>query len=171
MTPILQTERLLLREMTEADADNVYLLNRCPSVTRYLGEPTLASADEALEILRTRILPQYHEHGVGRWAVLLRDSAAFIGWCGLRYLPDEAAYDLGYRFHPSAWGKGYATEAAQAVLQLAATRLPGKKIIGKAMLENRASIRVLEKLGLRLVAYAEEHGGPIAIYVAGGAAG
>ncbi len=165
MTPTLQTERLFLREMTEADAENVYLLNRSPSVTRYLGEPNLASADEALEILRTRILPQYRDYGVGRLALIRRDSGEFLGWCGLRYLADEDAYDLGYRLHENTWGQGYATEAARAVLQFAAQHLAGKKIIGKAMLENRASIRVLEKIGMRFDAYAHEHGGPIAIYV------
>jgi RimJ/RimL family protein N-acetyltransferase len=167
MKPILETERLLLRELTEADAENVYLLNRSPSVTRYVGEPTLANPAEALTILRTRILPQYQLYGVGRWAVVLRDRAEFIGWCGLKYLPEADEYDLGYRFIESAWGKGYATEAAQAVLQHVAARLHDKRIVGKAMLENRGSIRVLEKLGLRFESYGQDHDGPIATYVVG----
>lgn len=165
MKPILETERLFLREMTAADAEDVYLLNRSPSVTRYVGEPTLNSADEALVILRTRILPQYGAYGVGRLAVLRRDSGEFIGWCGLKYLPDEDVYDLGYRFHESCWGHGYATEAARAVLQHWRAPLAGKRIVGKALLENRGSIRVLQKIGLRFVANAEESNGPTAVYV------
>src|SRR5262245_40954939 len=108
MTPMLLTERLKLREMTEADAENVYRLNSTEMVVRYVGEPVLTNVAEALEILRTRIFPQY-ARGIGRWACDLRDGGDFIGWCGLKYMPEENEYDLGYRFLQQHWGKGYAT--------------------------------------------------------------
>jgi ribosomal-protein-alanine N-acetyltransferase len=166
MRILLETERLLVRELSEADAENVFRLNASPEVTRYVGEPPLTSAAEGLEILRTRILPQYRNHGVGRWAVIVRDGARFIGWCGLKYLPATDEYDLGYRYLEDAWGQGYATEAARAVLAYGVQRLPGKRIVGRAMLANVASLRVLQKLGMRLEGHGREHDGEIAIYVA-----
>jgi len=162
---MLITDRLQLREMTEADAENIYRLNSTEMVVRYVGEPVLKNVAEALEILRTRILPQY-TRGIGRWACELRDGGDFIGWCGLKYMPDEDEYDLGYRFLEQHWGKGYATEAARAVLEYGRNHLPGCRIVGKAFLENVGSIRVLQKIGMRFEAYGREHDATIAIYVA-----
>lgn len=165
MPPLLETPRLTLRQMSEADAGHVYLLNGSPQVTRYLGEPTLDSPEQALAILRTHIFPQYEKYGVGRWAVVLKAGAEFIGWCGLKYLADPDEYDLGYRFRESFWGQGYATEAARAVLQFGREQLPGKRIVGKVLVENLASRRVLEKLGLRFTAYEKDDSGTTAVYV------
>ena len=82
---ILETPRLLLREMTDADAVHLYRLNSSASVMKHLGgEPMLSSPEQALEVLRSKIFPQYALYGVGRWAVLLRDGSIFIGYCGLK---------------------------------------------------------------------------------------
>ena len=164
---ILETPRLLLREMTESDATDLYLLNSSANVMKYLeGEPLLSSPDQAIEVLRLRILPQYSLHGVGRWAVLLRDGDTFIGYCGLKYLPETVEYDLGYRFLEKYWGRGYATESALAVLEYGRKHLAGKRIVGKASLENIASVRVLEKIGMRFEGYEPYEGGTVAVYVA-----
>jgi len=164
---ILETPRLFLREMTEADALHLYLLNSSANVMKYLGEePMVSSPDQALEVLRSKILPQYALYGVGRWAVLLRDSVTFIGYCGLKYLPETVEYDLGYRFLEQHWGSGYATESACAVLEYGRKRLVGRRIVGKAFLENTASIRVLEKIGMRFDGYESSGAGTVAIYVA-----
>ena len=164
-TTLLTTTRLALREMTEADATHVFRLNSAAEVVQYVGEPVLASERAALEILRTHILPQYRTYRVGRWAVELKDNATFIGWCGLKYVPEDNAYDLGYRFMKDYWGKGYATEAAQEVLHYARRHLGGARIVGKALLDNTPSIRVLEKIGMCFEGYSEEHGGTAAVYV------
>jgi RimJ/RimL family protein N-acetyltransferase len=162
---IVATERLVLREMTEADAEAVWRINSDPAVTRYLGEPTLASVDEALDILRTRIFPQYREHGVGRWAVVLRAGGELVGWCGLKYLAESDEYDLGYRFASRHWGHGYATESAAAVLRWAAHHLPDARVVGRAHVDNLASIRVLEKIGLRFEGHEDDPDGRLAVYV------
>ena len=144
---VLETARLRLREMVEADVHDVYLLNSSPNVMRYLGsEPTLSSLEEALALLRSRIFPQYQNYSVGRWAVILKDNDLFIGWCGLKYDPAANEYDLGYRFIENYWGKGYATEAARGVLEYCRQHLVGRRIVGKAFIENVGSIRVLEKI-------------------------
>ena len=88
MKTVLETERLILREMTEADADNLLALNRSPNVTRYVpGEPPLRTRDDALVVLRERVFPQY-ERSLGRWACIVKTSGDFIGWCGVKHEAD-----------------------------------------------------------------------------------
>jgi RimJ/RimL family protein N-acetyltransferase len=159
----LETERLVLREMTEADAGHLVRLGQNPNVTRYLPEPQLAGVAEALRLLQTVIFPQYVNR-VGRWAVVLRETGEFMGWCGLKYYADVDEYDLGYRFFEEHWGHGYATEAARAVLRYGIERWRGARIVGKAIVENLASRRVLEKIGLTFESYITEECGEVAVY-------
>ena len=160
---ILETERLQFREMTEADAENLFRLGQNPNVHRYLPDIPPAGVEAALTIMRTIIFPQYANR-VGRWAVILRESGEFMGWCGLKHYPDLEEYDLGYRYFEQFWGRGYATEAAQAVLQYGIEHLRGAKIVGKAMIDNVGSRRVLEKIGLPFVGYVTENWGELAVY-------
>jgi [ribosomal protein S5]-alanine N-acetyltransferase len=165
MTTKLETRRLLLREMTEGDADSLLALNQNPKVMRYIqGEPPLTTREQALEVLRERVLPQY-AHGLGRWACIEKISGEFIGWCGVKHVPEDGEYDLGYRFFEQHWGRGFATEAADAVCGFARNHLRGKRVVGKAMRDNRASRRVLEKIGLVFEGEVESEGGRLAVYV------
>jgi RimJ/RimL family protein N-acetyltransferase len=161
---ILQTERLLLREMTEADAEHLVRLAQNPNVTRYLPEPPLAGVEEAVRLLKAVIFPQYANR-IGRWAVVRRDTGELIGWCGLKYIAGANEYDLGYRYFEEHWGRGYATEAALAVLRYGVERLRGARIVGKAMVGNAGSRRVLEKVGLAFEAYVVEDCGAFEAYV------
>ena len=152
MNVIIETERLLLRTFTEEDANLVYFLNLDPDVTRYTGDP-VRDESHALEVLQKAILPQYALYGHGRWAVHTKtgpDTIAngFIGWCGLKMRPEINEVDLGYRFIKNSWGKGYATEAAAASLRYGFEKLGIKRIVGRALPGNLASIRVLEKCGM-----------------------
>jgi RimJ/RimL family protein N-acetyltransferase len=160
---VLQTERLLLREMTEADAEHLVRLGWNPNVSKYLPDHPPASVEEAVRLLRTVIFPQYARR-VGRWAVVRRDTGEFIGWCGLKHYADANEYDLGYRYFEEHWGQGYATEAAQAVLRYGVERLRGARIVGKAMVGNAGSRRVLEKVGLAFESYTVEDCGEVAVY-------
>jgi ribosomal-protein-alanine N-acetyltransferase len=109
------------------------------------------------------VFPQY-AHGLGRWACIEKSSGDFIGWCGIKHLPEDGEYDIGYRFFEQHWGKGYATEAAGAVCDFARAHLRGKRVVGKSMHENRASRRVLEKIGLTFEGDVENEGGQLAVY-------
>jgi RimJ/RimL family protein N-acetyltransferase len=150
MKLITETERLLLREFTADDALLILQLNSDPRVTRYTGDP-VRDEQHASEVLTHIILPQYSLYGHGRWAVHTRQDGAFIGWCGLKTRPERGEVDLGFRFLASTWGKGYATESAWASLRVGFDKLALPRIVGRAMPENLASLRVLEKCGMRYV--------------------
>lgn len=147
---ILQTPRLLLRQFTLTDAPLILALNSDPDIVKYVHEPTLKTEDEARNILNDIILPQY-ENKLGRWAIHTKDSMEFIGWCGLKYRPDLDEIDLGYRLVKQAWGKGYATEAAQYCLDYGFHPLLLTKITARAHVENIASGKVLEKIGMEFI--------------------
>lgn len=147
MNVVIETERLLLRTFTTDDAELIYELNKEAEVTRYTLDP-VKSIEQAQQILETTILPQYALYNHGRWAVHLKPHLEFLGWCGLKYRPERKEIDLGYRFKKEAWGKGFATEAAYSCLKYGFEKLGLRRIVGRAMPENKASLRVLEKIGM-----------------------
>ena len=150
MQLVFQTPRLLLRQFTLADAPLVFELNSDPEILKYLHEPIIRSVEHAEEIIRTIILPQY-ENNLGRWAVHLKDNNEFIGWCGLKHLSENDEIDIGYRFKKSSWGKGYATEAARHTIDYGFHELKLPIITGRAHIENIASIKVLENIGMQFI--------------------
>jgi len=147
---ILQTPRLFLRQFTKADAPLILELNSDPEIVKYVHEPTLKTIEQAEDILVNTILPQY-KNNLGRWAIHVKENNEFIGWCGLKYRPELDEIDLGYRLMQTAWGKGYATEAAQQTLLHGFKILNLKLITGRAHIENLASIKVLEKIGMGFI--------------------
>ncbi|MBP6431382.1 MAG: GNAT family N-acetyltransferase [Ferruginibacter sp.] len=150
MPPILTTPRLYLRQFTLADAPLLLTLNSDPEVLKYLHEPVLKDEAHAIEILNTIIFPQY-KNNLGRWAVHLNDSNEFIGWCGLKYRPEIDEIDLGYRFMKKYWGNGYAYESAKHVLDYGFNHLQLKTIVGRTHVENIASLKVLQKIGMQYI--------------------
>lgn len=144
---VTQTTRLWLREMTVSDAVHLYQLNLDPAVIRYTGDVAFKDVDEARAFLEG--YAQYRLYGLGRWAVINKGDHAFIGWCGLKYTPATDEYDIGFRFFRQYWGRGLATEAAIACIDLGFNVLHLPAIAGRAMVANKASVRVLEKAGLR----------------------
>ena len=148
MNVIIETNRLLLRTFTIDDVQLIYDLNNDKDVTRFTYDP-IADISKATEVLEKIILPQYALYNHGRWAVHVKTGLPFIGWCGLKYRPERNEVDLGYRFKRSAWGQGYATEAAYACVKYGFEKLKIGKITGRAVPENVGSWRVLEKIGMQ----------------------
>jgi [ribosomal protein S5]-alanine N-acetyltransferase len=144
---IAQTPRLLLKELTIDDAENLYLLNLDPEVIKYTGDKPFGNINEAKIFLEN--YDHYNKYGYGRWAVIRKSDKAFLGWCGLKYTPDVNEYDIGFRLFKSYWNKGFATEAAAACLKLGFEKYEINEILGRAMKSNKASIIVLEKIGLK----------------------
>ncbi len=162
---IFETPRLILRRFTPDDAGLLLHLNSDPEVLKYLHEPLLETESRAREVIRDIILPQY-ELNLGRWAIHTKDDQQFIGWCGLKNLTERNEIDLGYRFLKHAWGKGFATEAASQTLKYGFEDLQLTKIIGRAHIENWASIHVLEKIGMQFVSEGIVDECPVRTYIA-----
>jgi ribosomal-protein-alanine N-acetyltransferase len=162
MKTVLQTKRLLLRELNAEDAENMYLLNLDPEVIRYTGDGPFASEAEARLFLEN--YDHYKKYGMGRWAVISQSDEAFLGWCGLKFSPDAGEHDIGFRFFRKYWSRGYATEAAEACLEYGFDTLGLTSIVGRAMRDNLTSIRVLEKIGLRYHSDFDFEGQPGVVY-------
>ena len=141
---ILETERTLLRNLTEKDAENLYLLNLDPEVLKYTGDKPFENIAEARLFLKA--YDQYEKYRVGRLAVIDKKTDIFIGWCGLKFSLEAKEYDIGFRFSREYWNKGYATETARKCLDYGFNDLKIDTILGRAMTANKASIKVLEKL-------------------------
>lgn len=143
---ILETARLYLHEMTGQEAPDAYALNADPEVIRYTGDQPFKDVAHAHQFLLE--YPDYRTYGYGRWAVRLRSDNTFLGWCGLKWTDEMQAVDLGFRFHKRYWNKGFASESARACIEYGFSHLELDFIIGRAMHDNKASIRVLEKTGM-----------------------
>jgi ribosomal-protein-alanine N-acetyltransferase len=141
-----ETDRLQHRAFTIEDAEVVFALNSNPEVMRYTGERMLQSLDEAKQLIVNN--SDFDEVGYGRWACIDKKTRKVIGFCGLKYLPDLGAVDVGYRLLPRYWGRGLATEACMASLRFGFATLQLDQIIGLVLPDNPASIRVLEKAGM-----------------------
>ncbi len=134
------------RAFTLDDCDVFYRLNSHPEVMRFTGEPPLQSIDEAQRAITS--YPDFETVGYGRWACVLKDTGAVVGFCGLKYLPEIDEVDVGFRFFPEYWGQGIATETSRACIKFGFDVLKLDRILGLVLSENTASIRVLEKCGL-----------------------
>jgi RimJ/RimL family protein N-acetyltransferase len=151
MRVFLETERLVLRRFTEADADNLFDLHGDPDVMSFItGRPT------PRDVIRNETLPRFlrcYERyaGFGYWAAIEKSTGVFLGWFHL--LPQEGGpeeVELGYRLRRSAWGKGYATEGSRALIRKGFTELGVRRVVASTMAVNTASRRVMEKAGLTL---------------------
>jgi RimJ/RimL family protein N-acetyltransferase len=151
MKVILETDRLLLREFVEEDAEAFFKLNTDPQVVRFVPDKPLLSVEQARQILVDHPIADYRKHGFGRGACILKSTGEQIGFAGLKYLEELDEVDVAYRLLPTHWGQGLATEVAHASVRFGFAELGLKQIIGLVMPENIASARVLEKIGLRYV--------------------
>lgn len=133
--------------MNVGDAEVFHALNSNPDVMRYTGEPPMRSIEQAAEAIEN--YPDFETVGYGRWASVLRTTGEVIGFCGLKYLDDLEEVDVGFRYFPEHWGQGYATEAGAASIAFGFDVLGLERIIALVLPENAASIRVIEKIGLR----------------------
>lgn len=151
--PTIETERLILRRISAVDVQDMYDYARNPEVTRYLTwEPhtSLSYTREYLEYLESRC-------AVGDffdWAVVERASGRMIGTCGFtRFRFEDDCGEIGYVLNPAVWGRGYAPEALRALLAFGFDTLGLERIEAKFIEGNDRSLRVMEKIGMRLEGY------------------
>jgi RimJ/RimL family protein N-acetyltransferase len=145
--PTLHAPRLRLRPFAEADADALFAVHSSAHVLRYWDSPPWTERARAHRFIA--ICRQIAEEGSGaRLAMDRAADGAFLGWCGLtRWNPVYRSASLGYVLDDAAWGHGYATEAASALLQWAFETLDLNRVQAETDTRNVASARVLEKLG------------------------
>lgn len=149
---MLETNRLVMRPHLISDAQDMVILNQDPEVIRYTGDVELKTLVDAQKVITERLVPQFQNFKMGRFHTSLKDGT-YLGWCGLRYFPDQDEVDLGYRFMKKFWGQGFATESSQRCLEYGFKDLKLKRIIAKAMPENIPSIKVIQKLGMTFKGY------------------
>ncbi len=148
MTPIIETDRLILRAFNINDYKDVYEFGSNKEVLEYTGDKAIESFDDAKELIKNVWFEDYKRYGYGRWATIYKPDNRLIGFAGLKFLPEFNETDIGFRFLPKYWGKGIATEASIEILKYGFEILKLKRIIGIAVPENIASCKVLQKIGL-----------------------
>lgn len=146
---ILETERLLLREFSTDDADFILRLLNEPSFIQNIGDRGVRTLEDARSYILRVPIASYEKNGFGLYLVILKESGASIGMCGLIRREALEDVDIGYAFLPEYWSRGYAVEAALAVKEYARDVIGLKRLVAITDPENQASIRVLEKIGLR----------------------
>jgi RimJ/RimL family protein N-acetyltransferase len=152
----LETERMTLRHFTGADAEHLVALHGDPAVMRHIDDGRPVPRDVIVSRTLPCILREYRDlpAGHGCFAAHEKASGAFLGWFSLRPASSkglDGGTEIGYRLLPSAWGRGYATEGARALVSKAFADLGADRVVATTMTVNAASRRVMEKAGLFLV--------------------
>jgi len=147
---VLETDRLALRRAAADDAGFMYELMNDPGWLEHIGDRGIRSVDDARGYIRDRLQAQYLRLGYGLYLVELKNPRTPVGLCGLVKRDWLDDVDLGFAFLPQFRGRGCALEAAAATLEHAHAVLGLARIVAIVSPANRASIRVLERLGMRL---------------------
>ncbi len=148
MNILLYTSRLLLRELNENDAPFIVELLNTEGWLRYIGDRHIHTIADAVKYIHNGPVSSYQKYGYGLYLVALKETQTPVGICGLIRRDHWEDTDIGFAFLPQYTGKGYALEAAIAVLSDGKERHHLTRIIAITMEENKPSIQLLEKLGL-----------------------
>lgn len=146
---VIETDRLLLRWLTVDDAEFIFGLVNEPSWIQFIGDRGVRTLDDARAYVVNGPVEMYHRLGFGLYLVVRKEDAAPIGMCGLIKRPGLEDVDIGFAFRPAFWSKGYAYEAASAVMQYARSALGLRRIVAITAPENESSIKLLKKLGMQ----------------------
>lgn len=152
-TIIIETERLLLRALLPSDDKAMFRLDSNPAVHQFLGNNPIISIEESQKQI-SHIRNQYIKNGIGRYAVILKETNQFIGWCGLKFITEIENnhidfYEIGYRFIEEYWAKGYGSESANAWINYGFKTMKIKMIYASANIKNTGSRKILKKIGMQ----------------------
>lgn len=163
MPPILNSKRMKLRPPSETDQENIYRLGSSVAVMKHInGGIPQNRAEAKLDLqkrLKTASMP------LGYWIAETIDTGEFIGWMCLKQLDESPHIEIGYRFLENFWGKGLATEGSFTILNYAFHTLKIEEVVAVAREENRASTRVMEKVGMKKKGYDTFYGVECVIYI------
>lgn len=147
---VLETERLVLRRLTVEDAAFMLGLLNEPSWLRFIGDRGVRTLEDARRYLLDGPIAMYERLGFGLYATTLKgEASAPIGICGLVKRDGLEDVDIGFALLPKFWGKGYAHEAAAAVMDYAKSVVGLERVVAITSVDNESSARLLEKIGLR----------------------
>jgi RimJ/RimL family protein N-acetyltransferase len=146
---VLETGRLILRWLSVEDAEFILRLLNEPSFVRFIGDKGVRSMDDARDYILRGPVDSYERFGFGLYLTELKENGVPIGICGLLKRESLKDVDIGFAFLPQYWKKGYAFESASAVMTYGRNVVGLRRIVAITSPDNDASIRVLEKLGLR----------------------
>ena len=154
MNLILETDRLILRELKLSDAEAFFAMDNNPNVHKYLWNKPVQKIEETIEVI-VFVRKQYVDNGIGRFAMISKETNEFVGWAGLKYNTEIVNnkinfYDIGYRLDEKFWGKGYASEATFAWLKYAFETMKIKTMEAAAHTDNVASNKILQKIGMQM---------------------
>lgn len=159
--PEIETPRLRLRYFTLEDLDDLFHLYSDPEVMRYLSPRTREQTQTSL----SKHIKQWQQHNFGMWAVIYKESGHMIGRCGLSFLENTPEVELGYLFDKHYWNKGIATEASVATLKYGFCKAKLERIVAIANPENIASVRVIQKVGMKYQKNAYYYGQDVVKYI------
>ena len=146
---LLESERLRLRRVTTGDAVFIHELVNEPAFRRNIGDKGVHTLADACDYIRDGPIASYERYGFGMYIVSLKEDGAPIGICGLVKRDTLEDVDIGFAFLSRFWSRGYAIEAATAILEYARSVVRLDRVVGVTVPDNTSSIRLLEKLGLR----------------------
>ena len=146
---IAETERLTLRRLTVDDAQFVFALLNEPSWLRFIGDKGVLTLEDARAYIENGPLAMYQRFGFGLYVTERRTDGVPMGMCGLIKRDGLDDVDIGFAFLPAYWGRGYAFEAAAAVMDYGRNVIGLTRIVAITAPDNESSARLLEKLGLR----------------------
>jgi RimJ/RimL family protein N-acetyltransferase len=146
---IIETKRLILRELSAEDAEFVLELINEPAWKKNIGDRGIRTTEGAREYILNGPAASYEKFGFGLWLVELKESGVSVGICGLIKRETLEDVDIGFAFLERFWSKGYAVESAAAVMDYGRDALGLKRIVAITVPENLGSIKVLEKIGMR----------------------
>ncbi|MES2796567.1 MAG: GNAT family N-acetyltransferase [Bacteroidota bacterium] len=164
MNKILETDRLILRELTNTDSPFIYELLNSPGWLQYIGNRNINSDEDAQKYIINGPIKSYESNGYGLWLVSLKTDNSPIGLCGILKRDALDAPDIGFAFLDAFMDKGYAVEIAKAVLDFANHTLKLKIILGITALNNTKSIKLLEKIGLKYIENIDYNGELLKLY-------
>lgn len=152
MNLILETERLIMREILPSDAEGMFRLDNNANIHKYLGNNPVKTIEESHKYIEN-IRNQYVQNGTGRFAVLLKETDEFIGWSGIKFITEPENnhvnfYEIGYRLMQEHWGKGYGYESAKAWLDYGFEKMNIKTMYASAHVDNAGSNKILQKIGM-----------------------
>jgi RimJ/RimL family protein N-acetyltransferase len=146
---VLETDRLILRRLSVEDAAFILELVNEPSWLRFIGDRGVRTLEDALSYILKGPVETYGRHGFGLYLTELKADGVPIGLCGLIKRDSLKDVDIGFAFLPRFWSKGYAHEAAAAVMAHGRSAFGLERLVAITSPDNHGSIKVLEKIGLK----------------------